>query len=117
MARKGKPKAGGDGCFLYCATADDWGVRLWGHDHALRVGEGPGAAVGGSGRVARAQGRRVRAGGGVGMPLGRVPARTGESRADGWALLQSQVVRATDIWAPATVLGFEFPKPVNFIQI
>jgi hypothetical protein len=40
-----------------------------------------------------------------------------ESGANGWAPLQSQAARATDIRAPGTVPGFEFPKPVNFIQI
>jgi hypothetical protein len=53
----------------------------------------------------------------VGASLGRVPARIGESGANGWAPLQSQVAWATDIYALATVPGFEFPKPVNFIQI
>jgi hypothetical protein len=44
-----------------------------------RDGEGPGEAIGGGGRAARARGRRVQAGGGVGALLKRVPARTGES--------------------------------------
>jgi hypothetical protein len=39
------------------------------------------------GRAVRAQGRQVRPGGGADTPLERVPARTGESGADGWAPL------------------------------
>jgi hypothetical protein len=108
---QGKLKASGDGRFLYRAMSDKWGdpvmrappcVESWGGAHC-------------GSRAARAQGRWVWAGDGAGAPLRRVPIQTGESGIDGWAPLQSQAAWATDIWALATVPGFEFPKPVNFM--
>jgi hypothetical protein len=57
-------------------------MSIWGHHHASRVGEGPGAAVGDGGQAARARGQRVRAGGRSCRCIARARARSdrGERR-------------------------------------
>jgi hypothetical protein len=71
--------------------------------HALGVEEGTRR---GNGPEA---GRCGRSGAGA-CPLGQ-----GRARADRWALLQSRAAWAATMRALATVSGFEFFKPVNFI--
>jgi hypothetical protein len=78
-----------------------WGTGRWGGATRRELRRGPGAVVGGGGRPARGPRPMGASGGGIGVPLGRVPAHTGESGP--WRV------------GAATVTGFEFSKPVNFI--
>jgi hypothetical protein len=39
----------------------------------------------------------------------------GRVGADGWSATIARAARATAMWALATVSGFEFSEPVNFI--
>jgi hypothetical protein len=74
---EGKPKAGGDRCFLYCAAADEGG-------RGLVIGVPPHIKSWGvaqrSGRPTQDRGQWVRADGGTGVLLRHMPAQTVETR-------------------------------------
>jgi hypothetical protein len=108
-----KEVAMGGARFKWCTEVVNGSV---GWHHASRVEEG----IRRSARRGRLAGKGPEAGG----CERRWPRRAARARAHsdrgergltGGPLLQSQVAQATTMWAPHTVPGFEFFKPVNFI--